>query len=93
MGRTSFASQAVAQFNEADRELNKVYQAALASITDRQERALFAAAQKAWIKYRDAEVALNSYSWPEGKGGLFRNTDLTKERTAYLRGFLTHSKQ
>lgn len=89
-GSASSASQAVRVFNEADAELNKTYQAVLSTITDSRQRSLFVAAQKAWIKYRDASVAFNAEYDPTSKGGLFLNTDLTGERTTFLKRLLAN---
>jgi uncharacterized protein YecT (DUF1311 family) len=62
----------------------------LASITSPQQRLQFISAQKAWIKYRDETVAFYAEHAPDSKGGLFYNTDLTKERTAFLKQLLAN---
>ncbi|MEZ5383898.1 MAG: lysozyme inhibitor LprI family protein [Prosthecobacter sp.] len=87
------ASQAGREFNEADAELNVTYKAVLASISNSQQRLKFIAAQKAWIKYRDENVAFYAEHYPDSKGGLFYNTDLTKERTAFLKQLLANPPQ
>ena len=69
------------------------YQAVLASISNPLQRVKFIAAQKAWIKYRDENVAFYAEHYPDSKGGLFYNTDLTKQRTSFLRELLANSPQ
>lgn len=86
---SSFASQAVRGFNEADATLNKVYQTVLGSIVDPRQRALLVAAQEAWLKYRDDNVAFMAEFDAGSKGGLFLKTDLTEARTVFLRKLLT----
>ena len=84
------ASQAGRAFNEADAELNATYQAVLSSLSDAQQRSKLTTAQQAWIKYRDENVAFYSEHYPESKGGLFYKTDLTKERTDFLKQLLAN---
>lgn len=86
----SMASQAGREFNEADKELNVAYQAVLASISNPQHQLKFIASQKAWIKYRDEDVAFYAEHYPDSKGGLFHKLDLTKERTAFLKQLLSN---
>jgi uncharacterized protein YecT (DUF1311 family) len=85
---TSTASQAGKQFNEADAELNKTYQAVLSTLTNPLGRSKFVAAQKAWIQYRDDNVAFYAEHYRQSKGGLFFKTDLTQERTKFLKDLL-----
>jgi len=85
MNCTCRASQAGKMFNEADKELNVAYQQALSGITDSKQKELFVESQRAWVKYRDANVAFFAARYPSSKGGLFFNLDLTRKRTAYLK--------
>jgi len=82
------ASEVGKEFNQADAALNVAYKAVLATIRNPQERASFIEAQKAWITFRDKNVALFAARYPASKGGLFYNTHLTKERTAFLNALL-----
>ena len=79
------ASAAGKEFNEADAELNTVYQSVLSTLADPQQRTQFIAAQRAWIKFRDDSVAFFAAHYPYSKGGLFYNTHLVRERTAFLK--------
>lgn len=88
-GASAFASQAGKEFNEADADLNVTYQKVLAKMKDPEDRALFIAAQRAWVQYRDANVKFNARYYPESKGGLFLNTRLTQERANYFRQLLS----
>ena len=72
-------------FDQADKELNAAYQQALSGITDSKQKESFVESQKAWVKYRDANVTFFAARYPYSKGGLFFNLDLTKKRTAYLK--------
>jgi len=85
MNCTCLASQAGRMFNEADKELNVAYQQALSGITDAKQKELFVESQRAWVKYRDANVAFFAARYPYSKGGLFFNLDLTRKRTDYLK--------
>jgi len=82
------ASAAGAEMNEADAKLNKIYQKLLASIDDDHQKALLVAAQKAWIKERDADVALFAARYEFSKGGLFYNLYLTQQRTKFLQALI-----
>jgi uncharacterized protein YecT (DUF1311 family) len=88
-----FASQAGKLHNEADKELNAVYSKVLASIHDPHERELLVEAQRAWIKFRDADAAFDGEINPVGKGGLFHSTNLTNDRIAYLKNLLGNPKE
>ena len=85
----AFASQAGKEYNDSEKELNATYQAVLATVTDPQDRRLLVEAQRAWIKFRDAEVAFHARYFPSSKGGLFVATDMTQERTKKLKMLLT----
>src|SRR4051812_1848136 len=74
-----FGSQAGKEYNEADAALNATYQKVLAKMKDPQSRALLIASERAWVQYRDACVQFDARYYPESKGGLFLNTDLTRE--------------
>jgi len=85
LDRACVASQAGKELNEADDALNATYQAVLSSIRDAKQKSLLIAAQKAWIKYRDDNVAFFAARYPNSKGGLFFDTHLIRERTAFLK--------
>lgn len=79
------ASAAGKEFNEADAALNSTYNEVLSTINEPKQRSLFVAAQKAWTKDRDANVAFFFQRYPESKGGLFYNVHLIRERTVFLK--------
>jgi uncharacterized protein YecT (DUF1311 family) len=85
LSQQCFASQAGKEFNDADAALNNAYKAALSTITEADQRALFVQAQRAWIKFRDDNVAFFEAHYPESKGGLFYKIRLTRDRTAFLK--------
>lgn len=90
-------AQALAEFEKADKELNEVYQKVLKQLSDDEiTKQKFIAAQKAWIKFRDAEAELEADS---ERGGSMENmvrsnseTELTKARTAELKKYLADNQ-
>lgn len=83
------ASQAGKELNDADAEMNKAYQAALAKIKDPEQKTQFVAAQRSWLKYRDDSVAFFTAHYPSSKGGLFYNVHLIRERTTFLKALIS----
>ena len=90
--------RATAQATEKwDAELNKVYKKLLAALKPDQKAALVKS-QKAWIAYRDAEIATireiigkkDGTMWPVVAGGNVRG--LTKDRALQLQGYLDEAK-
>lgn len=90
-------AQALAEFEKADKELNEVYQKVLKQLSDDEiTKQKFIAAQKAWIKFRDAEAELEADS---ERGGSMENmvrsnseTELTKARTTELKKYLADNQ-
>jgi uncharacterized protein YecT (DUF1311 family) len=85
-------AQSWAEFDKADKELNEVYQKVLKSMDDDIGRQKLVAAQKAWVKFRDAQAELDADS---ERGGSLANqvmaiseTDMTKARIAELKQYL-----
>ncbi len=83
--------QAWAEFEKADKELNEVYQKVLKSEDEIGKQKLIAA-QKAWIKFRDAQAEVDADS---ERGGSLANqilaeseTRMTKARTDELKKYL-----
>ena len=70
----------------ADAELNAVYQKALKTMSDDDAKDKLREAQRAWIAYRDAEIALYAAMGTGGGGLKITQTELTEERTKRLRG-------
>ena len=70
----------------ADAELNAVYQKALDAMPDGDAKEKLRDSQRAWIAYRDAEVALYAALGTGGGGLKITQTELTEERTKRLRG-------
>ncbi len=81
----AFASQMGKAMNEADEALNRGYKAALASMPDDASRTLLRDGQRAWVQFRDAEVALHAGIYSSSKGGLFVNVELTEARAKQLK--------
>ena len=86
-------AQAEADFEKADKELNLVHQKVLKSADDDLARQKLAAAQKAWIKFRDAQAEFDADA---GRGGTIApclyaasKTDTTEQRIAVLKRELT----
>ena len=90
-------AQAQAKFDKADKELNDVYQKVLKQLGDDAiTKQKFIAAQKAWIKFRDAEAELAADS---ERGGSLENmmysnseTETTKARIVELKKYLADSQ-
>ncbi len=70
----------------ADAELNTVYQQALKALPDADTRDKLREAQRAWVAFRDAEIALNG-AMPGASGNTLKmlQTGLTETRTKQLR--------
>ncbi len=82
-------AQAEADFEKADKELNAVYQKVMKSAEDDVARKKLAAAQKAWIRFRDAQAEFDA---DEFRGGTMApqiyaisETETTDERIASLK--------
>jgi uncharacterized protein YecT (DUF1311 family) len=75
-------------YSKADAELNSAYQRALASdfADSTVSAAGIKATEKAWIRYRDAWVALGARRYPSVPGDAWK-TWLTRERIEQLRAF------
>lgn len=81
--------QAFADFTAADKKMNVVYNNLMKALPDDEAREKLKASQLAWLKYRDAEAALEA---DNARGGtmaplLFSETKaaLTTDRTAELK--------
>jgi len=90
--QNEMTQQAWAEFEKADKELNEVYQKVLKSMEDDIAKQKLIAAQKAWIKFRDAQAEVDADS---ERGGSLANqilaeseTEMTKARTAQLKKYL-----
>jgi uncharacterized protein YecT (DUF1311 family) len=55
--QTSMNAQARAEFERADAELNKAYEALLAKLPDSESKEKLKQSQRAWLAFRDAEAA------------------------------------
>lgn len=75
----------------ANAELNTNYQNALKAMPDAEGKLKLREAQRAWVAFRDAEIALNA-SLPGASGNILKmlQTDLTEVRTKQLKA-LTES--
>jgi uncharacterized protein YecT (DUF1311 family) len=83
-----------ADFDQADAQLNKTYQAVLAKLRDAESKQKLRETQRAWIASRDAEAAR---AVKEYEGGSMAPTlryaamtHLTRERTKDLKAMLDH---
>lgn len=85
-------AQSWADFDKADKELNAIYQKVLKSMGDDIGRQKLIAAQKAWVKFRDAQAEVDADS---ERGGSLANqlraiseTDTTNARIVELKKYL-----
>ena len=86
-------AQARADFEKADAELNKTYEALLAKLPDTEGKKKLKDSQRAWLTFRDAEAA---FAVDEVRGGSMAPTiryatmtELTEQRIKQLRTRLT----
>jgi uncharacterized protein YecT (DUF1311 family) len=81
---------AKAQYEKADKELNKIYQLVLTKLV-KSEKEKVKNAEITWIKYRDAECEAEAKVWEGGSiVGLIKGeclTKLTKQRIQVLQEF------
>ena len=85
----SMASEKGKAFNAADAEFNQVYNKILSGITNPEDKKLFIEAQRAWLKFRDAEVAFGQNYFPGGTGATWKSIDMMQTRTEDLKRMLT----
>ena len=89
-------AQAWADFDKADKELNEVYQKILKTLDDDITKKKFVDAQKAWIKFRDAQGAFDSDEMRGGSGEPMllagSETETTKARIAELKKYLANQQ-
>jgi hypothetical protein len=83
-----FASQSGIEYHEAEKDLNDAYQKVLSTVTDPQQRSLLVAAQRSWIKYREAEAAFHARYFPASKR-ITILTEMAVNRAAELEALLT----
>jgi uncharacterized protein YecT (DUF1311 family) len=90
-GQTQAAmnAQARAEFERADAELNKIYEALLAKLPDAASKEKLKQSQRAWLAFRDAEAA---FSADQARGGSMAPTiryetimELTQQRSKQLK--------
>ena len=90
--QNEMTQQAWADFDKADKELNEVYQKILKTLDDDVTKKKFVEAQKAWLKYRDAQGAFDSDEMRGGSGEPMllagSETRTTKARIAELKQYL-----
>jgi uncharacterized protein YecT (DUF1311 family) len=58
--QTAMNAQAPADFERADSELNKTYEALLANLPDGQDNEKLKQSQRAWLAFHDAEAAFTA---------------------------------
>ncbi len=86
-------TQARAEFERADAELNKTYEALLIKLPDAESKEMLKQSQRAWLAFRDAEAA---FAADEARGGSMAPTiryetmtELTQQRIKQLKTRLT----
>jgi uncharacterized protein YecT (DUF1311 family) len=86
-------AQARAEFEQADAELNKTYEALLAKLPDAESKQKLKESQRAWLAFRDAEAA---FAADQARGGSMAPTiryetitELTQQRIKQLNTRLT----
>jgi uncharacterized protein YecT (DUF1311 family) len=89
-------AQARAEFEQADAELNKTYQALLTKLRNAESKQKLKEAQRAWIASRDAQAARAA---DEAAGGSMaptirdeKMTELTRQRTQELKAMLENAR-
>ena len=82
------ASEKGKAFNAADGELNETYHKVLARITDPETKKLYIESQRAWLKFRDAEVAFDTRYFPDSAGATWKSIDMMQTRTEELKRLL-----
>jgi uncharacterized protein YecT (DUF1311 family) len=77
----------------ADAELNTTYQKALVAMPNEASKAKLKDAQRAWVAFRDAEIAFNG-QLPGASGNTLKmlQTELTESRTKQLKALLDASR-
>lgn len=85
-------AQARAEFEKADAELNKTYEALLAKLPDAESKEKVKQSQRAWLAFRDAEAA---FAADQARGGSMAPairyetmTELTQQRIKRLKAHL-----
>ena len=85
--------QAAKDFEKADADLNKTYQAVLKKLPDAESKQKLKEAQRAWLAFRDAEAALAA---DQARGGSMAPivryetmAELTQQRIKQLKTRLT----
>ena len=88
------ASEEGEELKAADAQLNAVYKKALAAMPSDDAKAKLKDAQRAWIAFRDAEIALSAELPGSASGNLLKmlQTELTKARTEQLKAAIEASK-
>jgi uncharacterized protein YecT (DUF1311 family) len=86
-------AQARAEFERADADLNKTYEALLAKLPDAETKEKLKQSQRAWLAFRDAEAA---FAADQARGGSMvptlryeTMTELTQQRIKQLKARLT----
>jgi uncharacterized protein YecT (DUF1311 family) len=87
------ASQAGQAYLESDEFLYNMYRELTAKISGSRDKQRLIAAERAWIKFRDAEVSFYGRYYVNSKDGLFLKTKLTDERANYLQSILKQLPQ
>lgn len=82
-------AEARAEFERADAELNKIYEALLTKLPDAESKEKLKQSQRAWLAFRDAEAA---FAADHERGGSMAPTiryetitELTQERIKQLK--------
>ena len=72
------------EINETDAKLNATYQKVLKGMPNDAAREKLKAAQRAWVAWRDAEIATSQATYEDGKTGAFMTLSLTQLRIKQL---------
>ena len=88
--------QARAEFERADAELNKTYEALLTKVPDAEGKEKLRQSQRAWLAFRDSEAA---FAAAQARGGSIAPTmryetmtELTQQRIKQLKTRLTEER-
>jgi uncharacterized protein YecT (DUF1311 family) len=90
---SGYGSSEGEELRAADAELNSTYQKAVAAMPSAALKAKLRDAQRAWVAFRDAEIALNG-ELPGATGNVLKmlQTELTGIRTKQLKDLIESTR-
>jgi hypothetical protein len=86
-------NQSIGAYRESEEFLYNMQQDLISKISNASDRQRLKNAERAWIKFRDAEVNFYGRYYINSKGGLPLKIKLTDERALYLQSILKQLPQ